>query len=352
MRRSGSSGLAGDMPPWLPLSFTCVDEGGLSVTLWCHEGDAATSPPADEVDEQWRRAVRARVPSVDVDARGRHSGIALRERTIGDLLLTDWICPSVEGARRSSDARRDGDALLLITALSGVQVMHTADGTVVLRPGTLVLLSTRTPGRFVVPQAMAMRSLRVPAVALGLHDTAGRIPVRPVVRDDGNPLARLLLGSLAGIDCSIEQMTVTEIESTRGALLSLVAGIVRAGRSEVVDDGFPALLRRQLEAWIVDHLSLGAIRVADLAAAHSVAPRTVHRAFASTGDTVGSVVRSRRLAAARDDVVNTRRSIASIAQRWGFSDASHLGRQFRRAYGLSPGDYRNLHGSAAVRPLV
>ncbi|WP_405477895.1 hypothetical protein [Streptomyces canus] len=212
--------------------------------------------------------------------------------------------------------RRDGDALLLITALSGVQVMHTADGTVALRPGTLVLLSTRTPARFVVPQAMAMRSLRVPAVALGLHDTAGRIPVRPVVRDDGNPLARLLLGFLAGIDCSIEQMTVTEIESTRGALLSLVAGIVRAGRTEVVDDDFPALLRRQLEAWIVAHLSSGAIRVADLAAAHSVAQRTVHRAFAFTGDTVGSVLRSRRLAAARDDVVNTRRSIASIAQRW------------------------------------
>ncbi|GAA4024532.1 hypothetical protein [Streptomyces plumbiresistens] len=128
------------------------------MTLWCHEGDAAASPPADEVDEQWRRTVRARVPRIDVGARGHSgiSGIALRERTIGDLLLTDWICPPVEGVRRSSNVRRDGEALLLITALAGVQVMHTADGPVVLRPGTLVFLSTRTPGRLVVPQAMAM----------------------------------------------------------------------------------------------------------------------------------------------------------------------------------------------------
>ena len=65
----------------------------------------------------------------------------------------------------------------------------------------------------------------------------------------------------------------------------------------------------------------------------------------ATGDTVGAVVRKYRLAAARDDLVHTNLSIAAIAHRWGFCDASHLGREFRRYLSLSPGDYREAHGT-------
>jgi AraC family transcriptional regulator, positive regulator of tynA and feaB len=43
--------------------------------------------------------------------------------------------------------------------------------------------------------------------------------------------------------------------------------------------------------------------------------------------------------------VNTNLSIAAIAHRWGFCDASHLGREFRRQMSLSPGDYREAHGT-------
>ena len=76
------------------------------------------------------------------------------------------------------------------------------------------------------------------------------------------------------------------------------------------------------------------------------APRTVHRAFAATGDTVGSVVRRHRLAAARKDLVHTTQSVATIAYRWGFCDASHLGREFRREMSMSPGDYRDAYSVA------
>jgi len=57
-------------------------------------------------------------------------------------------------------------------------------------------------------------------------------------------------------------------------------------------------------------------------------------------------VRTHRLAAARKDLVHTSSSIAAIAHRWGFCDASHLGREFRREFSMSPGDYRAVHGIA------
>jgi transcriptional regulator GlxA family with amidase domain len=50
--------------------------------------------------------------------------------------------------------------------------------------------------------------------------------------------------------------------------------------------------------------------------------------------------------------VNTNLSIAAIAHRWGFCDASHLGREFRRHFSLSPGDYREAHGTHRTLKLV
>jgi AraC-like DNA-binding protein len=36
-------------------------------------------------------------------------------------------------------------------------------------------------------------------------------------------------------------------------------------------------------------------------------------------------------------------TIAAVARRWGFADATHFARRFRDAYGLSPREWRQLH---------
>jgi AraC-like DNA-binding protein len=47
-------------------------------------------------------------------------------------------------------------------------------------------------------------------------------------------------------------------------------------------------------------------------------------------------------------LVDTRESIATIALRCGFSDQSHLTREFRRVTGLTPGSYRERYAAANV----
>jgi len=48
-----------------------------------------------------------------------------------------------------------------------------------------------------------------------------------------------------------------------------------------------------------------------------------------------------RTAHARQELENTHRPIAEIAQEAGFYDESHLGRVFRRRFGISPGAFRS-----------
>jgi AraC-like DNA-binding protein len=63
-------------------------------------------------------------------------------------------------------------------------------------------------------------------------------------------------------------------------------------------------------------------------------------------------IRQRRLGRCRDslaDPVNADVPVGAVAARWGLTDAAHLSRIFRRAYGLSPAEYRRMCLSDMLR---
>ncbi len=308
----------------------------------------------EEHDFYWRAAIRDRIASMDLRRKEWVGSFgSFRIRDLGDLLITDWEGPPLEGIRGNNYARRDDDAVLVFTVSTGKQIFEFSDQTVVLRPGAVLITSTRATGSFVIPDRLTKRTIKVPMTALSPFDTGSRLPECLLMDTADHPLATILQDFLTGIDGQYGRMSSVEIETARNALLTLIAGMIRAsGRPDAAGGELLPLLRRQLETWIVNHLAAGAIKVQDLAAAHNVAPRTVHRAFEATGDTVGAIVRKHRLAAARADLVNTNLSIAAIAHRWGFCDASHLGREFRRQMSLSPGDYREAHGTHRTLKMV
>jgi AraC-like DNA-binding protein len=226
-------------------------------------------------------------------------------------------------------------------------MIATPDQTVIQRPGGILTMSTRTTVKIAVRESVRKRTVRIPLTALAPFDMGHHVPDCLLLDIAQHPLAILTHSFLVGLDRQLGEMSPAEVEGARNALLVLIAGMIRAARTpDAGASEFMPALRDQLEASIVDRLAVGAIKVSELAAAHNVAPRTVHRAFAATGDTVGSVVRAHRLAAARSDLVNTAAPIAAIAHRWGFCDASHLGREFRREFSMSPGDYREAHAIA------
>ena len=61
---------------------------------------------------------------------------------------------------------------------------------------------------------------------------------------------------------------------------------------------------------------------------------------------VGEWIRAQRLEGCRRDLARSGRTaptIAFIAHRWGFGDATHFSRTFREAYGMSPREWRALN---------
>jgi AraC-like DNA-binding protein len=83
-----------------------------------------------------------------------------------------------------------------------------------------------------------------------------------------------------------------------------------------------------------------------IAAAHHVSVRQLYKVLASQGILLGDWIRSHRLDESRKEIgnpANSAMSIAMIARRWGFADASSFARMFRTSYGMSPREWRELN---------
>ncbi|MET3667550.1 AraC family transcriptional regulator [Caulobacter sp. 1776] len=106
---------------------------------------------------------------------------------------------------------------------------------------------------------------------------------------------------------------------------------------------FPSWLERA-ETYLADAFDQP-IGVADLARVASVHPVHLARGYRRwMGAAPGDRLRTRRLERAADLLMRGRDPIGDIALASGFCDQSHLNRQFRRAYGVTPGEFARLCG--------
>ncbi|QYB00495.1 AraC family transcriptional regulator (plasmid) [Rhodococcus sp. USK10] len=295
---------------------------------------------------RWETAVRDVSGLMTVQHRTRRGNATrLRSRNVGDLQLADWDCPplhSVLSLGKDRDAERD--VVVVVAGDWGDERLSFAGTDPALVNGTVVVATGGYDGDgFAVPERVRKRTLTLPRAVLVAAGCDANIPGCLVLEQD-RPLVGVLLRVLDEAWSRVPGMTTSEVEATRRALVALTAGIIRAETGSVTGRSAVAALRAQIDNWITRNLRSGPIHIEDLAAAHNVSTRTIHRAFSLTGDTMTAVVRARRLAAVREELVNSNMTIATIAHRWCYYDPSHLRREFHRCFGVSPSEYRESHG--------
>jgi AraC-like DNA-binding protein len=70
--------------------------------------------------------------------------------------------------------------------------------------------------------------------------------------------------------------------------------------------------------------------------------RALHALFEDAEESVAGLVRGERLARCIEDLQQPNGgSVTEIAFRWGFSDAAHFSRLFKRAFGVTPSEVRH-----------
>ncbi|GLY83778.1 helix-turn-helix domain-containing protein [Actinoallomurus iriomotensis] len=93
------------------------------------------------------------------------------------------------------------------------------------------------------------------------------------------------------------------------------------------------------------HLTDPELSPASLARELNVSVRTLHRAFAATGESVAAYIRRRRLEQARLELAASllRPSVSEVAARWQFADRSHFIRSFKKQYAQTPAEFAHAH---------
>lgn len=134
------------------------------------------------------------------------------------------------------------------------------------------------------------------------------------------------------------------------AILDLLVLTVRTAEPESAPAVRRAAASHAARALIDAHLGSANLTIKHLCRDLDLSRTSLHRLFEDEGG-VQAYIRNRRLEAVHQALTrhDSEDAIQDLADRYGFSDASHLSRVFRARYGVSPGTYRRqLTGLTAI----
>ncbi|MFE4756291.1 helix-turn-helix domain-containing protein [Streptomyces mirabilis] len=287
-----------------------------------------------------------------------------------DIVVSGTAPAELPGAGRPYPARRahrlvardSGEYLFVgirgaadVRGAAGVRGGNGAHGPrqpedVFLGPGDICFYDAHGPATLDFPERFRMKVFLVPYESLGL-DAAD------VARLAGTPVPRVSrLGSLLSPFLSELADTASSSLPPVGELLAWNAVNVlatlateRLNRDATATPDPRTPLRARILEFIDLHLTDEDLSPETIAGAHHISARYLHRLFQDEGTTVGRWIQRRRLEECRRDLmIRARggRTIAAVANRWGFMSATHFSRVFRAAYGMSPSEWRDTVGRA------
>jgi AraC-like DNA-binding protein len=313
--------------------------------------------PPDQRFDYWKHVLsdtfvplEVSSPGGDADFRGQ-----LRGCELGSLGLIE-VQAEPHTARRTARLVKAAPAGCYKI---GVQLRGTS---LLIQDGREALL---TPGDFAIydtdrPYSLALSDHRMlvlifPRDVIGLpqHQVAGLTATR--LPGEVGGMASLIGPFLVKVADLLDEMDASSLGvglRLAGNVVDLL-GTVLAERLDCVPadpDIAHRALMLQITAFIEEHLGEADLAPAQIAAAHHISLRQLHKLFHASGTTVAGWIRQRRLEHCGHDLRDPRcatRSVAAIGARWGYPDPAHFSRLFKATYGMGPRDYRASCGLAA-----
>jgi AraC-like DNA-binding protein len=248
-------------------------------------------------------------------------------------------------------ARAKTDDLLLCRQIAGTAAFEQQGREVVLKAGDFTLLDPMLPYRGTSPSELDLLVLKFPRRDLEARvGKIGRMVARAISPVDSETgLASSFLAMLSARLGEMSQLAEDVLKHQTIDLIAVsLAKVMQSGTPRISSARKLVLLR--VRAAIERRLSDPALDGEAVATAAGVSVRYANSVLAEEGTSVARHIQERRLARCRralEDPQQAHRSLSEIAYAWGFSDMTHFGRSFRKAYGMLPSEYRKL-----ARPLA
>jgi AraC-like DNA-binding protein len=271
---------------------------------------------------------------------------AVTRRPFGDLMLVD--CAASPFLGRRSDAIITGstqglreDVLGFQFVARGVEVVREGDRELALKAGDVVLWDGMQPTEVEIVEAFYKRTLMFPRdQVLAVCPRLAELDALPALDASGS--ARLLVRYMNALVLELPQLEPDAAAAAASAALELLRAAVEpslpTGRAAT-----RAAMRAEIGRYVRTHLQDPRLGPATIARAYAMSVRALHALFEDVDGSVAGMVRSERLNRCLEDLQRPNGgSVTDIAFRWGFCDAAHFSRVFKREFGATPSEVRHV----------
>ena len=308
--------------------------------------------PAGDRAEAVTQVVHDTLVAVNIDfTEGLPVTAAGTIHELGDLKNFSVQSNALTVERTPTQARDDlHPSVFLGVQRSGTSIVVQHGREALLRPGELVLWDTTSPYTLFDPEGIRHHFFRLPIERLALpHDLITQLCA--VTLSPGHPVADLAATYFRRLAARLDVFDLPDADAIAAPSIELVRALITThlDATELGKDAMHATLQLRILEYLRAHLHEPDLNAAQVATEHHISVRQLYKVLGAAGVTLGDWIRAERLAGCRRDLANPATqasSIASIARRWGFTDASSFARMFRAAYGISPRQWRDTRGPA------
>lgn len=236
-------------------------------------------------------------------------------------------------------------SLFLGLQVSGSSMVVQSGRECVLRPGDLAVYDTTLPYTLVNAGGIHQHFFRFAIADLALpHDAVRSLTAVRLGREPR--LAQLAACYFMRVAEQCPSYTLSVADAVSRPSLELLRALLASHLPDEAlgRDASAGALQMQIMEYVRAHLADPDLNAAQIAAAHYISVRHLYTVLGRAGISLGDWIRTHRLEQCRHDLrlpAAASMTIAAIAHRWGFRDATNFGRAFRAVYGLTPREWRD-----------
>jgi AraC family transcriptional activator of tynA and feaB len=267
-------------------------------------------------------------------------GASLSLMRIGPLTLSDCRGSAFRMVRQGCS---ESGGLALLIQKEGECVLRHQNREILLGPGRFCVLPADSPVEFEMRGTYRQLSLRFRASLM-----AERFPgweqraFSPVACDSGAG------GMLLGLIWAMEQHGETSNTQCCLEAFQAMLGLLATALSEHTANAPHAAATRmsiyhkaRIRSYVLENLANPELDIARIAGAVGLSQRYLHQLFADEPMQLMQWIWSERLERCFKALAHREErdcSVSAVAYSWGFNDASHFSRAFRKRYGVCPRD--------------
>ncbi|GAA3499869.1 helix-turn-helix domain-containing protein [Streptomyces prasinosporus] len=320
--------------------------------------------PRSERLATWQRRLSHALAPVDVHTpHAPDFRASLRLVDLGAVRVATTTSPPLEARQRTITERPDGSGhYAMVLNRTGDVVVADEYRTVALAPGELTFCDPSRP--FTVRMAAPK-----PSPQDRVATVTALIPQRLLPMRRGHveqhlltglgadqPMVSVLSRHLHDVVRYASHWRPTDLARLATATVDLVAALLFPASAP---DGSSATepvrqqLQNRIHSYIQRNLGSPGLSPSEVAAAHGISLRHLHQLFREQELTIAAWIRQCRLERCCRDLADADQlatPVHTIATRWGFPDAAHFSKVFRRAYGIPPTEYRKALTAHAPHP--